>query len=129
MGSTSNEGKLVRVVLFPRYTTFAAQGGTEFETLPLDLAAFDTARITLWHAPMNGTVNPTTTFFFDESTERNTWTNCEDTPFQGRVIGPDNEVVEAFPFRRKWFRLRVRIDGANPAVTCFAVGVFVKRQR
>ncbi len=129
MPPTPNEGTLVPIVLFPRYTTFVGATGSEFETLPVDVSPFEGARITLWRAAMQGTSSPAAKFHFDESTDRNEWTACEGTPSGGTEIGTDVEVVVAFAPRRKWFRLRVHLVGTNPAVTCYAQGLLVRRQR
>ena len=124
------DGRRVSVILLPRFTTFLGRGGDEFPTLPLDVTAFESARITLWRASIQGSGAPTATFFFDESTDRDTWTACPKTPSAGEEIPyADTELVVAFPFGRKWFRLRARIDGGFPAVTCWAQGFFIRRQR
>lgn len=130
MASSDYDGRQVPVILFPRYTTILGTGGDEFTTLPLDMTEFESARITLWRSTMQGTSSPTVTFFFDESTDRNTWTNCELTPFGGETIPSDNsELVVPFPVGRKWFRLRARLDGGAPAVTIWAQGFLIRRQR
>jgi len=124
------DGRQVPVILFPRFTTLLGQGGDVFSTLPLDVTAFETARITLWRASLQGTSTPTLKFFFDESTDRDTWATCTDTSSAGEQITTANtELVVAFPFGRKWFRLRARIDGGFPAVTCVAQGFLIRRQK
>ena len=126
--TTSNEGKLVPVVLLPRFTTLLGDGGSNFETLPLDLAPYEEARITLWRSAMQGTGTPALIFYLEESTDRNTWTACEGTS-GGVQINANEEFVQDFSFRRKWFRLRAHLQGTHPAVTCFAQGLLVRRQR
>lgn len=124
------DGLQVPVVLLPRFTTLLGQAEDEFPTLPLDVTAFETARITLWRASMQGLSTPTAFFLFEESTDRLVWTPCELTSTSGETIPThDTEKVVAFPFGRKWFRLRVRLVGGNPALTCWAQGFLIRRQR
>ena len=129
MSPTSYDGRMTPVILLPRFTTLLGQDRDEFLTLPIDVTAFESARITLWRATLQGTgVDLASTFFFDESTDRDTWTACEGT-IPSQYLPANTELVVEFGFGRKWFRLRVRLNGTDPAATCWAQGFFIRRQR
>jgi hypothetical protein len=46
-----------------------------------------------------------------------------------QIAADNSELVVPFPVGRKWFRLRARIDGGSPAVTVWAQGFLIRRQR
>lgn len=126
----ANEGRQVPVVLLPRFTTLLGRAKETFPTLPLDVTAFEGARITLWRATMHGTNTPTAYFHLEESTDRLMWSPCGTTGEDGvEIDAAETEQAVAFVFTKKWFRARVELKGTNPAVTCWAQGFLLRRQR
>jgi len=111
-------------VLVPRFTTIVGPGHN-WMTLPVDVAAYESASITVWRGPPIGTVTGFG-FAFLESTDRSAWA---DIP--GTVVvdpGPARESVVEFDFSKRWFRIGLVLTGTNPGVTCWAQGFFVNRQ-
>jgi hypothetical protein len=109
------------VVLLPRFTSIVGIG--PFPSLPVEVTAFQTARLTIWRGPMIGT-GPALSFAFLESTDRNAWFPC--TPSVSPVENVETPVE--FALDRRWFRVVVHLFGTNPGVTCWVQGFFINRE-
>ena len=101
-------------VIVPRFSTFVgATNGIAFTTLPVEITAYESARITGWRGPIAGTGGPYGFgFTFQESTDRNVWTTCPGTTPDDDP-GAVTELLYSFLFSKKWFCMTVRLAGAN----------------
>jgi len=124
MATPDYSGRLVPVVLFQRFTSLLGAGS--FEGFAFDVRAYEGARINMWRGPLVGSGSPTFSFFFQESTDRNTWVACEGTS-AGEDPGADTESQVTFALSKRWFRAYVALAGTQPGVTCWAQGFLIKR--
>ena len=114
-------GALVPVVLLPRYSTYFGAG--DFTTVPLNVEAYSKGTITLWRGRLLGTT-PAFKAYFEDSHDTVTW-----TPFNPSGEDPGNvsSMIVRFDLARRWLRVRIDLDGTQPAVTCWAVGTLELR--
>lgn len=120
------DGKYVPVILYPRFTTLVGEG-VEFFTFPLDIAAYEGARLTFWRGPLLGTL-PQMKFYLEESIDRQIWSTCSGIPATGFEISEATEAEKQFTFSKKWFRAMAILVGANATGTCWAQGFLVRRE-
>ena len=110
-------------VLIPRFTSLV--GAQRFDTLPIDVAAYEEAKLYLWRGPVVGTG---TTFKVKvlESTDREGWQMV----FGTTELEPmeDREEPLDFQLTKRWFRVSVTLNGTNPGATCWLQGFFINRQ-
>ena len=124
--SDNYSGKYVPLVLYPRFTTRVGEG-PEFYTLPLDVSAYQAARITFWRGPILGT-SPQLKFYLEQSSDRITWTTCEGISSSGFEISEDVEKVKTVTsITRRWMRA-MAILSVGDACTIWAQGFLVKRE-
>ncbi len=110
-------------VLIPRFTAFA--GALRYETLPIDVSAYEEAKLYLWRGPLVGTG---TTFKVEvlESTDRGDWQMVAGTS-QVEPLEDREEPID-FQLSKRWFRVAVILNGTSPGVTCWLQGFFINRQ-
>lgn len=65
---------------------------------------------------------------FEESTDQNAWSTCENTTAD-EEIDPNDEQQFRPLLRKRWFRIRVTLAGTGIAVTCWCVGFLEMRVR
>jgi hypothetical protein len=127
MAEGNIEGQHVPVVLFPRFTSLVGQA--LFYGFAIDVSEYAAAELSLWRGllidPGGGV--PTFKFYFQESTDRDSWQACYGTS-SGYDPGDDTEIAASFKFRKRWFRAYVNLQGTNPSVTCWAQGFFIRRE-
>ena len=124
-------GRLVPLVMYPRYSSFA--GKHPFTTVPLDVTGYSRAVLTCWRGPHN--ISPGTggvLFVCEESTDQQVWVTCAGTNVSFDP-GENTEGVASAELRRKWFRLKfnVQADALEQdlaRVTCWSVGHLVARE-
>lgn len=129
-------GELVPLVMIPRYTTIAGDTNSNppyptpgFMTVGMDVSEYDGAIINVWRGPIILTAG-TAGFKVncEESTDQNVWTICDGTTANTAVS--ENVEKQFLPvLTKRWFRVRVVLEGTNPVVTCWAVGYLVQRLR
>ena len=117
------EGKLVPVVLYPRFTTLAGEG-VQFFTFPLDVEAYEGARLTFWRGPILSSTAPVLRFHIEESMDRDHWTALTGSSFDP---AEDSEEEKNPRFSMKWFRAMAEFVGGTGTVTCWAQGFLVRR--
>ena len=114
-----------RVILYPRYTTFA---GTEtFTTQAMNVTAYLSGEITVWLGPTSGTV--TITAHFQESSDGVAWSTCSGDA--NDTLTPTEERLFLPVFLKPWMRLKlVQSDTASgqPVSTLWAYGDLIKRR-
>jgi hypothetical protein len=117
------DGRLAPVILVPRYTTYLGPG--VFPGFPIEVAAFEGARISLWRGILHGTT-PAFGYLFEESTDRQTWSAVPGTSF----IDPGEDLEQQYPLSltKRWFRGTVSVQGTSSGATCWAQGYFVRRE-
>ncbi len=127
-------GELVPLVMIPRFTTLAGPPATLFDgfsTIGMDVSEYDGATINIWRGAIvkqSGSPSPAFKVNCEESTDQNTWSACTDTSADTTVS--ENEEKQFVPvFSKRWFRIRIKLEGDNPIVTCWAVGFLEQRQR
>jgi len=115
-------GKLFPLVVLPRLTTLVGAG--TFETIGVDVSAFEGAIVHVWRGPLRGT-SPAIGVAFEESDDQVVWTECEG----GEAFTPaaDTETMVELAFRHRHLRAVVTLAGANVAVSLFATGHLVSR--
>lgn len=122
-------GRLVPLVLFPRYTTFLGQPGGHYATIPIDASDFEKAILTVWRGKCR--TGASFAVGFEESMDQNAWTLCTTDP-TGGTVEPDEdqeEVVQVF-LAKRWFRAYVALGAiSDPQVTCWAVGHLERREK
>ena len=125
-------GRLVPLVMYPRYSSFA--GRSDYTTVPLDVSGFSKAVLTCWRGPHNLTpASGGVVFFCQESSDQVVWVTCSGTNVDAFDPGEDTEGVASANLRRRWFRVMCRVyadaleqNGAR--VTCWSVGHLVARE-
>jgi len=118
-----------RIILIPRYTTYA--GASSFTTEPLDVSGYQSGDIRVFTgkivgpAPGNGAVSVA----FQESSDQVNWANCSGSSAGNQT--DDMEVRYVPTLTKAWFRMKITLstgDANEPIVTCFATG-FLERRR
>ena len=130
-------GRLVPLVLLPRYTTLVGGGddANAFATIGIDVSPYDVALVTVWRGAILGDAPPTPPptvepfrVWFDESTDQETWNECFVSPSE-HDPGENTQVRYEALLTKRWLRLRVELEAANNIATCFAVGFLQERTR
>lgn len=128
-------GRYVPTVLIPRYTTLAGLKGAPdwFATGPMDVSAYSEGYVTIWRGEVIGTAPPVTTpataslgFWFEESTDRNTWTTVDGSPNDDP--GKDTQFQCILHLNKRWLRLRLKFYSDDNVGSCFAVGFLEERR-
>jgi len=115
-----------RVILLPRFTTLA--GVENFDTQPMNVAAYESGEIAVWMGPLLGT--GTVTAEFQESTDGVVWSQCGGSA--SSLVTPQTEILLTPEFSKAWMRLRMILNigtGDSPIATVYAVGNLDKRRR
>jgi hypothetical protein len=106
-----------KLILLPRFTTFA--GATTFETPPMNVRGYGQALLDLMVAGRLGAPPAGLAVTVQESPDLGIWQGV------GTLVpGATTEVSFSF----EWMRLTITVSGPDPAVTCWCVGNFVRRQ-
>jgi hypothetical protein len=113
-------GEVDKVILLPRYTTLV--GATDFITAPINVRPYATANISVWRGAMLGTT-PTFSLVIQESPDLTEWSTLE-----SYSTGAGSEDTKSVTFTMDWIRVKVTIGGAQPGVSCWAVGEFARRE-
>lgn len=111
------EAVVDKLILLPRFTTFA--GATTFETPPMNVRGYGQALIDLMLVGALGSPAAALAVEVQESPDLGIWRDIGTL-----VSGSTTNVVFSF----EWVRLKVTVSGADPAVTCWSVGNFIRRQ-
>ena len=127
-------GELVPLVLLPRYTTYAGKpgsGNTYFSTIALDVTQYQNAIMNVWRGKLVGSTTPGVTFWFEESTDQDSWSVCDGSPGggSGGDPGENTETQYTLTLKKRWFRVKAELGGADNVVTCWAVGFLEERLR
>lgn len=117
-----------RIILFPRYTTFA--GDRDWTTLPINVTSYESGDVRIWIGDVTGvtTAGPINAVF-EESTDQVTWTTCGGTGSAALTEG--QETALAPQLAKPWMRLRIDVEpavGGDPVVSCYAVGYLERRK-
>lgn len=115
-------GEMLPVVMLPRYASFV--GATEFSTVPLDVAEFEKAELTLWRSAMAGSGSPTFRAHFEVSQDTIAWS--AQMPL-GYDPGANAKVAVPVVLTKKWFRVRIVLTGTDPGVSCWCAGHLILR--
>lgn len=117
---------LVPLVMLPRFTTYAGRASPTqcFSTIGMDVTEYDEAVLNVWRGHVVGTITPGFAIWFEESTDQDSWTRCTGSPggSAGSDPGENAEQQSTLVLRKRWFRVRVQLGGADNVVTCWAVG-------
>lgn len=119
-------GELVPLVLVPRFSTYSG-ASQYFSTIALDVTEFQNAIVNVWRGPMvfsGGT--PAFKVTFQESTDQDSWSTCGNTTADTSVA-EDTETQFTPELKKRWFRMRVLLEGTNPVATAWAVGFLEER--
>lgn len=117
---------LVPLVMLPRHSTYAGRASPTqyFSTIGLDVSEYDEAILNAWRGHIVGTITPGFALWFEESTDQDSWTRCVGSPpgAGGCDPGENTEQQYTIVLRKRWFRMRWQLGGADNVVTCWAVG-------
>jgi hypothetical protein len=127
-------GENVPLVMLPRYSTFAgvtvAAPYEGFKTVAMDVSDYQKAVLNVWR----GRLVPDTTFAVtaEESTDQVTWSTCSGTNCSAFDPGQDTEAQVSATLKKRWFRVRVRLQitagSPFPQASCWAVGFLEQRK-
>jgi hypothetical protein len=119
-------GRSVPIVLIPKYTTYAGDGGT-FYTPPIPIGAYDTLVATIFGGKVVGPGGSACTLQCQESNDLTTWTDCSGgTP---TYPGPFTPVQYSFTLEKGWLRFGVHINNASALVTLSVEGHLELREK
>ncbi len=112
-----------KVVLLPRYSTFAGSG--TFTTLPINVTAYDSISVAAWR----GKMEPDGTFSFkiEASVDRENW-----VVLAGSDPGADTELLFGANLTKPWLRGRTEVNDTGsgfPVVSAWAVGELYRRRK
>ena len=121
-------GEFVPVVMLPRFATFAGTG--DFATIAMEVSEYQATVLSAWRGvPVAG--SPTFGMYFEESIDQLYWSDCTVTASSGTGPGwdPTSETQYTIKLTKRWFRVRVNLNGAPAVVSCWAVGFLEARER
>ncbi len=117
---------LVPLVMIPRFSTYAGRATPSqcFSTIGMDVTEYDEIVLNVWRGNVVGSVTPGFRIWFEESTDQDAWTPCNGAPggTEGDDPGENREGQFVLAIRKRWFRVRLQLGGADNVVTCWAVG-------
>jgi hypothetical protein len=127
-------GKLVPLVVWPRFTAFA--GRHVYTTLPVDVSEFSRAILTCWRGPMGPDSDPASVsigFTCQESIDQVNWSICAGTNASNYDPGEDAEGVVLATLTKRWFRVRASFTASATVqdeirMTCWSVGHLERRE-
>jgi len=128
-------GRLVPVILFPRYSSLVGPGDEgppdhSYKTAPVNVEPYANAKLTFWRGAMVGgaAMNPFKAYF-EESHDALTWTEATVSPSQ--PVTTVNAVGDyVVSFAKRWFRIRIHTAANGSGVVSVSVwmaGVFETR--
>lgn len=121
-------GKLVPLVMLPRYSSFVGLPSVNFTTIPVEVSSYQKATLTVWRGPMRS--NWLFRVTCQESSDQQAWTTCSGTNANQFDPGANTEGVATPGFTKRWFRLSIELGSvADMQVTCWAVGHLETRER
>jgi hypothetical protein len=109
-----------KLVLLPRFTTYAAASTRIFHTAPINVREFASAIITVWRGPAIGSSTPGLGVFVRQSSDLQIWNNLGSASAEGETT-----IEVSFDF--EWMRLEIGLTGEPVACTCWAIGDFATR--
>ena len=115
---------ITKLVIIPRFSSFV--GSRAFTTQPMPVRDYATANIYFWRTQAFGT-SPTVAIAVQQSADVQLWwdvVTSSGTPSDAEVIPP-----LAATFTMDWMRFKLTLGGANPAISCWAVGDFRARAK
>ncbi len=119
------EGELVPLVLIPRFTSYLCGTAREFVSVQLDVAEFQNALVSLWRGPLLGSGEPgepTFTAYMETSQDGTVWTVTPPLS-SGHDPGANGTLALNVGFPHlKFLRIRIKLTGTGPAVTCWCTG-------
>jgi hypothetical protein len=112
------EGPVERIILLPRYTSFAGTG--TFHTAPVNVRPYSRATVNYVETGALGSIGPEVDVRVEESADLEIWEEIG-----GNLNSGEPETRE---FRFEWIRLKLAVTGSDPGFTCWCVGDFVLRE-
>ena len=114
------EGVAVPVVIIPRYSSFV--GVNVFTTQPLLVEEFSKAQIVFFRSGMDAGASFSASF--QTSQNQQDWFDDPGSP----ITSVATEDIHEVDLPRKWFRIRIELSGSDPAITCWAAGLLIRRE-
>lgn len=114
-------GEKIPIVFFPRFTTLAGDGIT-YWSQPTDMLPFDTFLLTFYRGPVMGGGAVTFEFYMEHSSDLIHWS--EYTPSFDPSPGANVEgwTDKTGGLGERYFRVGVKLGGASPSATLWALG-------
>ena len=119
------KGATVPLILLPRYTSYVGTSGYFFTTVPMDVTEYEGGTFYLWRGKALGG-SPAVWVWVEESTDAETWTLVGSAPAKIVTVEDNRQRVD-LAFQKKWFRLRIELQGTDVAVSCWAIGTLTTR--
>jgi len=110
------------IVIFPRHTTLV--GTTALYSAPMNLRAYSEGFLTGWQGTGLGTTPATVTFTPQKSADLETW--FDEDPFS--PASANAEVTSEIGITLPWARVKAVVSGADPGVSIWLLGEFVRRE-
>jgi hypothetical protein len=115
--------------MVPRYTTYAGNLSAGFTTVGMDVTQYQKAIINFWRGELIASGgSPAFKVTCQESTDQNSWSVCGGTS-EDTAVNEDAETQFNATLTKRWFRVRVKVEGTDPVVSCWAVGFLEDRQQ
>lgn len=112
------EANVDRIILLPRFTSFAGEG--TFLTAPLNVRQYGRAILYYAHVAALGASGTDVDVVVQQSPDLEIWADI------GDPLGHD--ASEERGFRFEWIRLKLVVTGLDPGFTGWCVGDFVRRE-
>jgi hypothetical protein len=121
-------GRLVPLVMAPRYTTYSGQG--EFATAPLDARPWSRAFVTFFRGPLVGSPFSSPPASFEAVFQTSHDASADSWVVVGAPVTTSGTDRLEVALARRWFRLLVRLvadDTDMVGLTVYAVGALEER--
>ena len=112
--------RVVRRVLFPRYTAFI--GMTAMYTVPIDVREFAEVDVRGWQGTGIGSTPASVTFTIQRSADLENW--VDEAAFSPPA---DDEEMHNYHLAYPWLRAKAAVAGSDPGISCWLLGDFVAR--
>lgn len=126
------KGILSEIVIFPRYVSLVGEG--VFESVPVDLSAFDGVALEVWRGVFlttSGGGGGSFEIYLQESHDAVAWTNVTLDGISQPIQSDDAIDLCRFTVGKKWFRISVNMsegtDAIRAAMNIWASGYGVRR--
>ena len=105
---------VVRIVIFPRYTSFVGTG--DLRSPPIDIRTFADALFVGWQGNGLGATAATLQFTLEFSMDLTTWIGAVTFPSSPVAV---TEFVQSIVLQYPWMRVKAVVTGADPGISAW----------